>query len=431
MKCVLDATVDFRRLLQSDDNHKLLTSIYDKSMVEHQISALKQAGVRSLFVLVLQDTDVKHIIARVASRYGLNPTFLEVDPEVAKQKRSLLLAQAYMKEAFIYLPVNRLVSTQLLKGLSRFPVSSHQMVSLVYSGTEHPQTQMNSLSRLHYSRGRIVAKRTSDDCKSGTDIGVYKCTPIIFKLIERMPKNRPLNWHQMMLVMSRADRALVFPTKQNQWGVIETAIDVDMISQLKCEQQVNKLPLSRLDHEVLSPLFHKAMAEMVKHKVEAPLLLNSVMSAMLLGLAMMMIGQWVVGVIGAVIAAVAFLCLPLLKLLPGDIEFKWPERSHAPLLILTLQVSANVMLASSMGLVLWHLVGLLMIAASAYWVYESLHAADDLPEGLAGSNKLALASAILVTAIVPAALALLIVGGFAVAHIALRFKHQGSLLLPS
>ncbi|MEE4244790.1 MAG: hypothetical protein V2I33_05235 [Kangiellaceae bacterium] len=255
MKCVLDLTVNLKAIT-ADGTDKLLVTINNESLIERQFRQMKQAGISSVFVLLPAGYHGRSLVSRVAMQYHYRPTFIEVESDYIKRKNALVLTKDYLKESFIYWPVNRVIESRALQQLVAAECSSHQLVSLVDNSLETVHQDKPSIFKAHYdpaTNTRIESQQPQSGSKYGYDLGVYKCSPIIFSIIGKLTKNSLLSWNKVHSVFSRAKRSLITHVENQFWGVIETKQDVKHLEQLRVQSKLSSKSENAIDKVWLTP----------------------------------------------------------------------------------------------------------------------------------------------------------------------------------
>lgn len=396
MKCILDTTVNLKQLI-TPGSEKLLISVNGRPLLEQHFEAMSQAGVTSVFVLLEVESSARAGIARTAMKYGYNPTFLEVDAERIGNRKSIMVAEPYMKEAFIYWPVNRIMSASMIKSMVKHPVTSHQVLSFVYTGKEHPQIDKNSIFKIDYSLVGNNGKSSSESAQTavrsqesrastGYDVGVYKCGAIIFKLIEKVSQNRPLSWNRIQAALTRAGRGLVIASKNESWVVIENNRDLETLEQLQALQTVNEIDLNTLDKPVLCKTYSRLLPKLenlnfLKSQGALLCLLGIFISSLA-----MAAGYWLLSLLGGALTAGFILLYPLMAFISKDSAL---TTKLDPIVLSIIRILAILMLSiasfNAFGFGIWMVGSLLLLGAEGFFVWQPVIISEPKVEQIVGS----------------------------------------------
>lgn len=294
MKCVLDITVNLKRLIATDDK-KLNLKVNGRSILQHQFSAMREAGIDDVFVLISADDPARCDISSEAFKFGYTVTFLEVAEHLIQTRRSITVAESYLKSDFIYLPVNRLVSGSLLKTMVSCKATKHTFLSLVFVGEDHPHINKSNVFRIDYApskNGKPIKKKDGSVLTlPGYDIGIYRCPPAIFKLIDKVAQNKAFSWSRLQAAVGRAGRSAKLPTKNVEWCVIETKDDVKEIEGHQVQVLVDDLELNSVDVKLLSGIYRQALPEFMKNQWLRNFSMMHFILLFVAGCALILIGQ--------------------------------------------------------------------------------------------------------------------------------------------
>lgn len=375
MRCLLDTTINLKQLV-SQAGEKLELKVNGEPLLSQQFQSMSEAGVTSVFILIEKESSARSAISREAFKYGYSPTFLEVEPELIAAKKSLLAAEKYMKDEFIYLPVNRLVPSAMLRALIKHPVNSHQVLSVLYTGNQHPQINKPSVFRIEFNR-ESNARAKGENSASGYDIGVYKCGTIVFKLIEKVAQNRTFSWNRLQTALSRAGRSLVIPTKNTYWAVIETQDDIPVLEKLRATETVAAIPINDIDKNVLGnlyTLFYPSLASNRSLREQGSVLW---ILFMVVGCGLLISTNWLINIVGGLVACVAIITYPLIEYVSASTKLteklKPVALSSLRILVITL---VSLAAANSFGVGVWVLISVLLLTIEVGLLFHPITLED-------------------------------------------------------
>ncbi|WP_144393506.1 hypothetical protein [Pleionea sediminis] len=377
MKCVLDTTVNLKQLV-TPGSEKLMLPVNGEPLVRHHFRAMSEAGVTSVFILIEIESPARSAIASEAMKFGFSPTFLEIESDVIANRKGIMAAEPYMKDPFIYWPVNRIISDSLARDIVKHPVNSHQIAALLYTGKSHPQISKNSIFKVEFKADEKTAKRTGKETTQGHDIGVYKCGAIIFKLIEKVSKDRPLSWNRIHAALSRAGRSLVMTTTSDHWSLIESKHDVDTMERLQAGQTVGRIEINEIDKKLLGGLYKALLPPMLKlnilHKQGAALWVL----IMILAASTLLLGKWLFAVMAGIISASVVITYPLIEYMSDEEPVTQKLREVTlPILRIAIIVILSLSCFQTYGLDLWALMSILLIGAEIFFIIKPIEIPDE------------------------------------------------------
>jgi NDP-sugar pyrophosphorylase family protein len=376
MRCLLDTTINLKQLV-SQSGEKLMLLVNGEPMLRQQFQSMSEAGVTSVFVLIEKEATSRGVISREALRFGYTPTFLEVEPELIRAKKSLMAAEKYMKDEFIYLPANRLVPASVLRSLIKCPVNSHQVASLLFTGKQHPQLNKPSVYRVEYNRENNV-RVTGEQTSFGYDIGVYKCGTIVFKLIDKVAQSRGFSWNRLQAALSRAGRSFVVPTENSFWAVIESQDDIPILERLTATETVKKLPLNDIDKATLGTLYAKlysavASSQAIRKQGSVFWILLAV-----IGCGLLTSDSGLMTIAGGLLASSAIATYPLIEFISAGtsltVRLKPVVLSSVRILVLTL---LSLAAAKSFGFGAWIFMSLLLLGVEVFLLIHPVTMDDE------------------------------------------------------
>ncbi len=383
MKCVLDTTIVLKQLIATD-GHKLAMTIGGKSLLDHHFDSMQQAGITSVFVLIEAESKVRGFISREAAQYVFTPTFLEIPKELIEAKKSLTLAESYLKEVFIYWPINRMVSADLLQLMVTTPINNHQLLSLLFTGKNHPQVGKNSIQITGFDPDKMI-RTVNNQSSFGYDIGLYKCSPLVFKLIEKVSQAKGFSWKQLLTAMTRSGLGVVETTESLDWSIIESNEDIAVIESLESNKVVCEIDWNELDRKGMFSAF-----AWLAERIAMPAIKNYyfVIWLALFGLSTLcyLTGQRFFMWNGAILLAVSVALFPLFSHLDERIRNNAWIEPHG-LLILRLAVIGFYTLSifSAYGMGFWLAFAIVLVGVELFFVFKPIEIEDPNVEQIASS----------------------------------------------
>ncbi|NVK89011.1 MAG: hypothetical protein HWE13_12825 [Gammaproteobacteria bacterium] len=386
MKCVFDTTINLKQLVATS-GEKLMLPVNGKPMLEQHFASMSKAGVTSLFVLLEHDSSMRAAIAREALKFGYNPTFLEVDDKKIATRTSLLQAEPYLKEAFIYWPANRLIADDLAIEMVEKPISNHQVLSLVYSKHTHPHCTKSNVFKVSYQpQEQVRAAEGTQGQVTGFDIGIYKCGTIIFRLIEKVAQKRPLSWNRVQSALTRAGRSIVVVTDSEHWAVIETAKDIEVLEGLLASRTLDQANINALDKSVLYNFYCAILPGLMKVSLMREQGAMLWILLILLCSLLMLMGNWLVILASSAAVAALISTYPVVDFIANKQPLT-KRLKHIALPVFRINIVAllSVISAYQFGLGIWVLVPLIIFAAEGFFLMNPEPINDEKAEKISNS----------------------------------------------
>lgn len=382
MKCVFDTTINLKQLV-STSGEKLMLPVNGKPMLDQHFANMSQAGVTSLFVLIETDSSLRSAIAREALKYGFSPTFLEVDEEQIATRTSLMIAEPYLKDIFLYWPANRLVSDDVIRTLVEQPMTNHQVASVVYTGKSHPHCDKSNVFKVVYSTDEQKGKEPGNP---GYDIGVYKCGTIIFKLIKKVAQDKALSWNRIQNALNRAGRALFVTTQSDHWALIETVKDIETLESLLASRTIDRADLNGIDKSVLEGLYCAILPPLLRLDFIKSQGASAWLLGIVLGLVIMLMGNWLFLLGGTLIVSCFMATYPIIEFIGGQSSLvsTLKNRSLAVFRILIVTVF-SILCFKSFGVGFWTLISFLALGAEIYFLIKPEFIEDQKVESITSS----------------------------------------------
>ncbi|NVJ60065.1 MAG: hypothetical protein HWE27_06740 [Gammaproteobacteria bacterium] len=374
MKCVFDTTINLKQLV-STGIEKLMLPVNGKPMLDQHFSNMSQAGVTSLFVLIETESSLRPVIAREALKYGFNPTFLEVEQEQIADRKSIMIAEPYLKDVFLYWPANRLVSDDVIRSLVEQPMTNHQMASVVYTGKSHPHCDKPGIYKVVHNANNQAGDDNPNQPKEpgtpGFDIGVYKCGTIIFKLIKKVAENRALSWNRIQTALSRAGRSIFVTTESDHWALIETKKDIETLETLLASRTIDRADLNNIDKSVFEGLYSSILPPLLRIDFIKSQGASFWLLGIVIGLVVMLLGNWLFLLGGTLVVACFMATYPIIEFVGGQSALVnlLKNKSLAVFRILIVSVF-SILCFKAFGLGFWTLISFLTLGAEIYFVIK-------------------------------------------------------------
>ncbi len=375
MKCIIDTTVRLKELLVQHSNKSLL-KVAGKELIEHQLITLKKNSITQVYIILSPKSDIKTYISRLAKKMELDVTFLTAYSDDISTNKSIIAAKAYMKEEFLYWPIGRLVSVYTLKMIKEIPLRKAQWIgTAIYSGNDHPQINKTCLAKLKKDvYGNMTLDKDDVVNQEGVDLGIYKCSPLIFKVIKQFNIKKKLNWNQLLYVIARRKQGAVCATKSNNWGIINHYHDIDIYEKHQQYLKAQKVKRHTFEKKWLLPLDKLFVALMMKIGESPKIWLSGFIASYVISIVLILTASPIALFVAGLLLSFTLLNTSNLLLLP-DIRSHHLFRPIFCLIqsstVLIIQFTLFFALLLQQSLLWWHVMVLLSLSLNMIWCYES------------------------------------------------------------
>ncbi len=183
MKCLIIAAGQGSRLRQRADSKPLLP-IAGVPLIERVMHAARLGGAGSFHVVSgHQGARLRRHLDRVAARDGVTVRHVVNDRWREANGLSVLAARRYLDEPFLLLMADHLFDPSIVRTLLRRPPPPRGLVLAVDDRTDNPAVDLQDVTRLLHSGGRIRQIGKGIARYNAFDTGIFHCTPALFDAI--------------------------------------------------------------------------------------------------------------------------------------------------------------------------------------------------------------------------------------------------------
>jgi len=305
-----------------------------------------------------------------------------------------------------------MVSEKVAAGLVKFPINSHQVLSLVYTERKHPQIDKSVLYKTEFQDTKKINK-SGENSKVGYDVGVYKCAPIVFRLIEKIAGDKTFSWNRLQTALGRAGRSVVYPMNRTDWGIIENNHDLSVLEKHQASFLVEKLSISSIDRNIATGWYAKLLPSMVTNGLLKRLGLNLFTITLVICLALMLTGQFIVSLVSVVLASVMVFLFPVLKWLhDNEIGDSSLDKKGNSLFRLFLLAGFSITSYLAFGFGFWALASLLLIASEIFFMVRPVEIPDEKLESIVSSYTIHAIVGVISALVILPTMSLLVAGVF-------------------
>jgi 1L-myo-inositol 1-phosphate cytidylyltransferase len=221
MKCVIVAAGPGTRLREKGES-KPLIRIKGVPLIERVIGRARSAGIDDFYVVSgYRGDDLRGELDAFCAREGIRITHIVNENWDRANGVSVLKAKPYLEGPFLLTMCDHLVDPQILRGLMSCALEPDTVTLAVDFHTDSPLNDIEDVTRVKCSEGRIVNIGKVIRDFNAIDTGVFLCTPIIFDALEASQAAGDDSISGAMNVLARWDKARTFDIDDRVW------VDVD------------------------------------------------------------------------------------------------------------------------------------------------------------------------------------------------------------
>lgn len=221
MKCLIVAAGPGTRLREKGES-KPLIRIRGVPLIERVIDRARSAGADDFYVVSgYRGADLRAQLDAYGRRTGLRITHVVNDDWDRANGVSVLKAKPYLAGPFLLTMCDHLIDPQIIRALTSVALEADTVTLAVDFHTSSPLNDIEDVTRVKCSNGRIehVGKVIRDF--NAIDTGVFLCTPIMFDALEASQAGGDDTISGAMNVLAGWHRARVFDIEDRVW------VDVD------------------------------------------------------------------------------------------------------------------------------------------------------------------------------------------------------------
>ena len=286
------------------------------------------------------------------------------------------------------------------------------------------------MSRIGFDEAKTVGE-LAGVADFGIDMGVYKCSPLVFQLIKKIDAKRPFSWHRLTHILNKAGRGSVYPLEDDDWGIVERPSDIETLTDHKRHLALKEFSLCEFDQHLLGDLYRKCAPIITENDKPVSFWVSMVFVLSILGTALIAIPYSIVSLLGVILLVPVFIGLPVVQNLPKvPSYFENLNKLSVPIFIsaIGLALVADTLLSGKVNVFVLVVV---VLCLSAYWALERLQTESDPSYFLLESRVLVSLLAIALCVFMPASFALIILAIYTAALTAFKgIKNHGLPSLP-
>lgn len=242
MQCVILAAGTGSRLQLRGDS-KPLIPVFGVPLIERVIDAALEADVsRFLVVTGHRAAKLEAFLKQLAERKDIEIETVFNAKHQLENGYSALTVRQRIKEPFLLLMADHIITAESLKRLMRGPVPTDGIVLGVDSDLKNPRVDLNDVTRVLLQDDKIRDIGKGLSAYNAFDTGMFVCTPALFDAIDQAGASGDTSLSGAVRVLAEAGRARAIDIGRDSW------IDVDDPDALRRAEEVL---LARLQSEAL------------------------------------------------------------------------------------------------------------------------------------------------------------------------------------
>ncbi len=221
MKCVIVAAGPGTRLREKGAS-KPLIRIKGIPLIERVIARAREAGLDEFYVVSgYRGEDLRGELDGFSAREGVRITHIVNENWDRANGVSVLKARPYLDGPFVLTMCDHLVDPQILRGILSCPFEEGTVTLAVDFRTDNPLSDLEDVTRVKCSNGRILRIGKVIRDFNAIDTGVFLCTPVMFDALEASQAAGDDSISGAMNVLADWNRARTFDIQDHLW------VDVD------------------------------------------------------------------------------------------------------------------------------------------------------------------------------------------------------------
>ncbi len=202
---------------------KPLIPVAGKALLEWVMTGAAAAGIDDFVVVSgYRSEEIERFVADLARKRNLAAAVV-FNPDWEKENGfSVLAAREALKSEFVLLMADHLFDVGILNALLDAPVSKGQVMLAVDSRVHgHPHADLDDVTRVNVSAGRIVDIGKKIPVYNAFDTGIFRCPPALFAALEESVDRGDFSLSGGIRVLAEKRNALALDSGGRFW------IDVD------------------------------------------------------------------------------------------------------------------------------------------------------------------------------------------------------------
>lgn len=221
MKCLVVAAGPGTRLREKGES-KPLIRIKGVPLIERVIGNARSAGIEEFYVVSgYRGGDLRAELDALSAREGIRITHVVNDEWDRANGVSVLKARPHLGQPFVLTMCDHLIDPQILRRLMSFPFEPDTVTLAVDFHIDNPLNDIDDVTRVKCSDGRIVHIGKVIRDFNAIDTGVFLCTPILFDALIVSQAAADDTISGAMNVLARWNKARTFDIGDRVW------VDVD------------------------------------------------------------------------------------------------------------------------------------------------------------------------------------------------------------
>ncbi|HDD45871.1 MAG TPA: phosphocholine cytidylyltransferase family protein [Candidatus Aenigmarchaeota archaeon] len=229
MKALIIAAGQGSRLKElTNHKPKPLIQLLGRSLIERVILNIKQAGINEFVIVIGYLGDKIKAKLRDGKKYGVKIQYVENKEWDKENGISVLKAKEALKnENFILTMSDHVFEPRMVKELLKLGADiKNECILCVDKSLSKNYIDLDDATKVRVDNGYILDIGKGLKEYNAIDCGVFLCTPIIFKALEKSIKNGNATLSGGIAVLAKERRMKAFDIKNIFWMDIDTPEDL-------------------------------------------------------------------------------------------------------------------------------------------------------------------------------------------------------------
>lgn len=231
MKALIIAAGNGTRLKPKTDNlPKPLVSISGRPLIERVILEANKAGINEFVIVKGYLGDKLSGSLSHLEDQGIKINWVKNDELEKPNGLSVFKAKDLLNEEFILLMSDHLFESDIVKDIMDFKLNENECV-LCTDKRLNEVNDINDATKVYIKDGKIVEINKNLTSFNAIDCGIFKCSPIIFKALEKSISNKKYALSDGIRLLAKENKVHSMDVKGRFWQDIDTLEDLNLIEQ--------------------------------------------------------------------------------------------------------------------------------------------------------------------------------------------------------
>ena len=229
MKALIIAAGNGTRLKpKTDDLPKPLVSVSGRPLIERVILEANKAGINEFVIVKGYLGDKLEGSLSHLEDQGIKISWVENDEWEKPNGLSVFKAKDLLNGDFILLMSDHLFEGSIVKDIMDFKLNENECVLCTDKGLNRVN-DIDDATKVYIKDGKIVEINKNLKSFNAIDCGIFKCSPIIFKTLEKSISNKKYALSDSVRLLAKENKVHSMDVKGRFWQDIDTLEDLNLI----------------------------------------------------------------------------------------------------------------------------------------------------------------------------------------------------------